>query len=354
MILLPVITGDYIYFIGPWIEYIKTHGYFSSLKDDFYNYTPLYIYILVLIAKMGLNPLFLVKFVSVFFEYVAAFYIGKIAFLKLKTNRIIWVSLAVASIIPTVILNSSYLSQCDSIYAAFVVASIYYLLKNKQLMSVFFLGIAFAFKMQSVMILPFFFVMMLKGNIRWYYFCIIPFVFIVSLLPAWFLGRPFVDLLNVYISQADHYQFLTLNFPNLYMWISDDFYEPVKFIGIIFTIILTLVTGYWLSLKKICFNYENWIRLAFLSAILIPFVLPGMHERYMYMGDLLAVLYFMVLRKNIHLALGILSVSLYSYIRCSRFNDILPMWPAFFIYLSVIIFTTIDFIKSIKYDSRSV
>ena len=348
LILLPVKTGDFVGFLEPWLAFIKSHGYFSSLKYGFYDYTPSYIYILILIAKTGLNPLFLVKFVSIIFEYVAAFFVGKIASLKYSSNKVIWIAMAIVPILPTILLNSSYLSQCDSIYASFVVGSIFFALTKKQLLSVLFLGIAFAFKMQTVMLLPFFFVLMLRGKINWYYFLVIPIVFLISLTPAWFYGRSFTDLLNVYISQTNHYQFLTLNFPNLYIWISNDYYQSVKTAGILFTFAFTLFSGIWLSSKKCNFSFENWIRLAFLSAIVIPFLLPGMHERYMYLGDLLGVLYFLVIRKNIHLPIGILLVSLYSYIRCSRFNNVLPMEPAFFVYISVIIFTAFDFIKNLR------
>ncbi|MCI4442409.1 MAG: hypothetical protein JHC39_02790 [Lentimicrobium sp.] len=353
LVLFPVRTGDFVGFLQPWLDFIKTHGYFSSLKFGFYDYTPSYIYILIVIAKTGLNPLFLVKIVSIVFEYLAAFYIGKLAALKVKSSNIVLISLAVIPLIPTVILNSSYLSQCDSIYAALVLASVFYLLKKKQLLSVVLLGIAFAFKMQSIMLLPFFFVMMLKGNIRWYYFLVVPIIFIISLIPAWFFGRPFSNLINVYISQTNHYQFLTMNFPNLYIWINNDFYEPVKIGGVIFTFFFTLISGIWLSSKRFIFDDEKWLQLAFLSAILIPFLLPGMHERYMYLGDLLGVLYFLVFRKNIHFTIGILLVSLYSYIRCSRYNDILPMWPAFFVYLSVIVLVTFDFLKSFNRQNGS-
>lgn len=354
IILFPVKTGDYIGFLQPWLEFIKTHGYFSSLKYGFYDYTPSYIYILAIIAKIGFNPLYSVKLVSIFFEYLLAFFIGKIAYQKYKNNLHIWIAMAVIPLLPSVLLNSSYLSQCDSIYAAFTLGSVFFILNKEHLLSCLFLGIAFAFKMQTVMILPFFFIMMLRGGIRWYYFLVTPFVFVISLIPAWFLGRSFSDLLSVYISQTDHYHYLTLNFPNLYFLISNNYYEPVKIAGILTTTLITLFTGVWLSSKKFIFSFEIWIRLAFLSAVIIPFLLPGMHERYLYLGDVLGVLYFLVLRKNIHLPLGILFVSFYSYIRCSRFNDILPMEPAFFVYLSVIVFTTFDLIKSLKNESNPV
>jgi len=354
LILLPVKTGDYIGFIQPWIEFIKTHGYFSSLKYGFYDYTPSYIYFLIAIVKIGLNPLYSVKIISISFEYLAAFFVGKIAFKKYNNNLVIWISLAIIPLLPSIMLNSSYLSQCDSIYSAFVLGSLYFLLEKKQFLSILFLGIAFAFKMQTVFILPFFFVWMLRGNIRWYYFFLIPFIFILSILPTWLYGREFMELLKVYISQTDHYRLLTLNFPNLYIWIDNVFYEPVKTIGIVATIIMTLFSGFWLSKKQFFFTYESWIKLAFLSSIIVPYFLPGMHERYMYLGDLLGVLYYLVNRRNLHLPMGILLASFYSYIRCSKYNEMLPMSPAFLIYSLVIIFTLIDFIKTLNIESNEI
>jgi len=352
-IFLPVKTGDYVCFLEPWISFIKSHGYFSSLKFNFYDYTPAYIYILILIAKTGLNPLFFIKLISIIFEYIAAFFIGKIVVLKTQNKKDILICMAVVPLLPSVLLNSSYLSQCDSIYAAFTIISFYFALKNRQLLSILFLGIAFAFKMQTAFILPLFLVLMLRGKIRWYYFLAVPIIFIISILPTWFYGRTFSDLLNVYISQTNRYPFLTLNFPNIYIWLNNEWYQPIKFGGILFTAIITFVFGLILSNKKYNFSFEHWIRLAFLSAIIIPFVLPGMHERYLYLGDIMGVMYFLVLRKNIHLPIGIVLISFYSYIRCSRFNEILPMSPAFAVYLLIIILTTYEFIKSITHESAN-
>ncbi len=346
--LFPVATGDYVVFFEPWIQFIKTHDYTSSLKYNFYNYPPTYIYLLIGIAKTGLYPLYAIKAISVVFEFLAAFFIGKIAWLKYKNNLVIWISLAIVPILPTVLLNSSYLSQCDSIYASFVFGSIYFLLRKKQLLTVVFLALAFTFKVQTVFILPLYFVAMLRGNIRWYYFIIIPVFFLLSIVPASSFGRPYTELLSTYYSQANQYRFLTVEFPNLYIWIDNEYYEIMKLAGIILTCCSTFFAGFILSQKKFKFNYELWIQLALISAVTIPFILPGMHERYMYVGDILGILYFIVFRKNILIPISILSVSLYSYIRCSRFNEILPMEPAFFVYLSVIIFLIVNFAQSLK------
>ncbi len=346
--LLNIKTGDYVGFLEPWLKFIETNGYEKALRHNFYDYSPAYIYFLVLIAKLGINPLYSVKILSIIFEYILAFFVGKTAQLKTKNNAVVWISMAVIPLLPSILLNSSYLSQCDSIYSTFIMVAIYFSLKEKSFLSVLCLGLSFAFKMQGVFILPFFFIMMLRGKIPFYYFFIIPTVYLISLLPTWYYGRPLSDSLLTYLAQTDRWGFLTMNFPNFYIFIDNSYYEIAKAIGVGITFVFTLLFGLWFAQKKYFFTFDDWIRLAFLSALIIPFLLPGMHERYLYLADVLGILYFLVFRKNIVLPIGVLAISFYSYTRMSRFNEILPMEPAFFIYLLIIIFVSIDFIKSFK------
>lgn len=352
--LFPFKLGDYNVYFEPWINFIKNNGYSDSLKFNFCGYPPLYTYILVVIAKLGFNPLFSIKILSILFEYILAFYIGKIVYLKSKNNMDILVSLAIVPLLPTVLLNGAFWGQFDSINSAFIIGSIYFGLRKNNLLSMIFLGMAFAFKLQSIFILPFYFILLLRGNVKWYSFLLVPIVYFITIIPTWLYGRTLLDLFSIYLAQTDYFRMLTVFFPNIYVWFSDDYYELVKAIGTSFTAILTLVLGIYLSQKKFHFTFDSWVQLAFLSAIIIPFILPGMHERYLYLGDVLAVFYFLVLRKNIHLVIGILLVSFYSYLCCSRLKDILPLWPAFFLYSAVIVLLAKDFVKSLKDNSNQI
>ena len=49
--------GDYTFFLLPWVEFIKSNGYFEAFRYPFANYTPAYLYFLLLIAKLGVAPL---------------------------------------------------------------------------------------------------------------------------------------------------------------------------------------------------------------------------------------------------------------------------------------------------------
>lgn len=348
ILLFPVRLGDYNFYLEPWINFIKTHNYFYALKYDFYNYTPPYMYILVFLAKLGFNPLYSIKIVSVFFEYLLAFYVGKIIFLKFADKRYILLSVAMLPLVPTVLLNGAFWGQCDSIYSAFVVISLYYVINKRMLLSLFFLGVAFAFKAQTAFIFPLFFLLFIKKDIRWYQFLVIPFVYFIAIIPTWIQGRDLIDLFTIYSKQSDYFRTLTLFLPNVYVWVSDDFYVVGKTVGIITTIAVVIIGGYWLKSKQFTFDVDIFVTIAFLSVIITPFLLPGMHERYLYLGDIFSVLYIILRRKKIYIPIGVISVSFYAYMCCSRLKEILPLWPAFFVYLMVIILLLIDLKEMIK------
>lgn len=342
--------GDYTFFLKPWVEFIRSHGYWQAFRFEFANYSPTYLYFLLGIAKLGGEPLIPIKLVSICFEYVAAWFIGGIAYQKYKEDWVRWCALAVVPLLPTVLINSSYWGQCDSVYASFLVGSIYFVLRKRSFLSILFLGISFSFKLQAVLLFPFYFVLLLRNRVKWYYFLLVPAVYLISLLPAYCAGRPLTELLSVFISQSEYYESLSLQFPNLYMWISDDHYETVKWIGILLTCLFALLTGGLLAKKyRVQLTNDYLVRLALLSAVIFPFLLPGMHERYMYVGDLLAVAYIMYFPRKFYNALGIPLISLFSYALCTSLNESLIRYlgvPVTIFYICVIGLLIRDFYLS--------
>lgn len=342
--------GDYTFFLKPWVEFIRSHGYWQAFRFEFANYSPPYLYFLLGIAKLGGEPLIPIKLVSICFEYVAAWFIGGIAYQKYKEDWVRWCALAVVPLLPTVLINSSYWGQCDSVYASFLVGSIYFVLRKRSFLSILFLGISFSFKLQAVLLFPFYFVLLLRNRVKWYYFLLVPAVYLISLLPAYCAGRPLTELLSVFISQSEYYESLSLQFPNLYMWISDDHYETVKWIGILLTCLFALLTGGLLAKKcRTELTNDYLVRLALLSAVIFPFLLPGMHERYMYVGDLLAVAYIMYFPRKFYNALGIPLISLFSYALCTSLNESLIRYlgvPVTIFYICVIGLLIRDFYLS--------
>lgn len=358
---------DYGFYLSRWIGEIKENGYLNALKEPFYNYAPAYMYVLVLIAKLDLYPLYAIKIVSIAFDYVLAFWVGRLLYLYFRKDIVLWLSFAIIPLIPTVLLNSAFMSQCDSIYISFILGSLYFLFTKRQLWAILFLGIAFSLKVQTAIILPFFFVYMLRGHIKWYLFLLIPLVYFMSIIPVWMVGRPLSELLTVYIAQAEYNTELVKNFPNIYLWIAG-WGDIAKLVGLLSVFLLTVIGGKILSQKKYTFTLELWFKLVFLSAIVCPFLLPGMLERYMYLGDVFAIVYIALNRRNIFAGLGILFVSFYSYVRCiytfsfsadgfypsSPFAifEFIPWKAVSILYICIIMYVFFDFIKTLK-NSRS-
>ena len=355
LLMIPFIPepGDYTFFLKPWVEFIRSHGYWQAFRFEFANYSPAYLYFLLGIAKLGGEPLIPIKLLSICFEYVAAWFIGGIAYQKYRENWVRWCALAVVPLLPTVLINSSYWGQCDSIYVSFLIGSIYFALKKRSFLSILFLGISFSFKLQAVLLFPFYFVLLLRNRIKWYYFLLVPAVYLISLLPAYCAGRPLTELLSVFVAQSGHYEELSLQFPNLYMWISNDYYDPVKWGGILFTFLFALLTGGLLAKKyKTELTDDYLVRLTLLSAVIFPFLLPGMHERYMYAGDLLAIVYIMYFPSKFYNALGVPLISFFSYALCTSLNEPLIRYlgvPVTLFYLCVIGLLVRDFyVSSLK------
>ncbi len=355
--LLPRIAenGDYESFLQKWIYFIETHGYFNALKYDFSNYAPAYQYILVIIAKLGINSLYGIKMVSIIFEYLIAFFIGSLLYEKTGKSYLKLAAFAIFPLLPTVLINSSYWAQCDSVYTCFIIGSLFFFFKDKKWLCFLFLGIAISFKFQTIIILPFYFILLLRKQVQWYHFLIVPAVYILSILPAWIAGRPFEELLTVYWVQANKYTNLTLNFPNIYVWINDDFslfsnvhYSFIKNTGLVFTTLVCLVSAVILKNKKYDFSFEVMIKLAFLCAVLVPFILPGMHERYMFLGDILAVIYALLFMRKLYIPVGILMISTISYFLCTRFHYYISMHLLSIFYLIILICLARDFWKTIK------
>ena len=304
---------DYGFYLSSWMEEIEEMGLSGSLKSGSFNYTPMYIYILGLLTKIDIYTLYSIKIVSVLFEYILAFFIGKLIFLYSKQKHSILLAMAIVPILPTVILNSSFMSQCDSIYACFTIASLYFLFSEKKITAMLLLGIALSFKLQAICVLPFYFVYMLRGNIKWYYFLLIPLVYICSVIPAWISGRPFLDLLTIYASQSSYNVELVKNVPNIYQWLPST--DIVKYIALILICISSILSCLILAKKKYIFSLGTQYQLIFLCFVVYPFFLPGMLERCLYLADVWTLVGVCVSIRYLFPAIGILFISLYSYVR---------------------------------------
>jgi len=274
-----------------WYQTLYQKGIGEALATNFSNYAPPYTYFLALatLTHVLIPPLVAIKLIPICFDLLGAFFIYKIIKLKYQQGDIPWLAAAVYFSAPTVILNSAYWGQADSLYTSLLLACLYFLIIEKSFISMLAFGLAFSVKAQAVFFLPFLIVMAIRKKMPWLYFSAIPLVYLTVIVPVVLLGRPFLDALLIYTKQSETFAILSMNAPNLYVLFPREWYSSILPIGIAATIILIAYWIYTTSQNKINLDNKYIILIAFISTALTPFLLPKMHDRYFYPADVLSI-----------------------------------------------------------------
>lgn len=313
-------SGDFIQHLLPWAEYLETHGGFAGIASGPPNcdYPVTYQYILAFLTYLPASYLAKIKVVSVFFDFVSAAFVMLIV-RKIggysKKSFVPWLAYAVALLIPTPILNSAAWAQSDSIYTAFLVMTLYFLIREKYPLAFIAFSLAFSFKLQAVFFFPVLLLLYLKGrNFSLLHFLIIPAVIAALSLPAIVIGKPLVEIFGVYIGQVQSYPKTTLNFPNMYFFLPDLHWQ-FALPGILLTLALIL-TLYFVLLKseRVVLAGGTLLEVSLLTVMICAYSLPSMHQRYLFAGDILAVIYLFTRRERAYIPLIIWLISVNGYL----------------------------------------
>lgn len=319
-----IISGDLKVCITKWYKVLYDEG-FTGLGRVVGDYTPAYNYILYIISLFRLDPesielIHAVKWVSVVFDYalaiICALFCYKVT--KSKPKSILAYGLVLFGI--TIFLNSSLWGQCDSIYATFAIASLYFVWDKKFNLGFIMYGLSFAFKLQAIFILPVYLVLFLRRELKLKYFLWIIIVYVLLALPASFAAEDFwarfVSVLAVYLNQAaNSYKQITLNAGTLYSIIYKNFEEHETMGSFsLFLAMFILGTNIFMIYKsKEKITSKIYFEMIILFAMLFPFVLPHMHDRYFYIVDALIVVYALVNCKRFYVAILAIMNSMIGY-----------------------------------------
>jgi len=286
--------GDYSLFLQPWVMQYRGMTFFEGLGTKVGNYNHPYMYLLNIIARINFSDLYLIKSISVIFDFVLAFFVMKIVSLRTASINLRILAFLLTLAIPTVVLNSSMWGQCDSIYSAFAIGSVYFGLKGRSKLAYVFIALAFSFKLQTVFLLPIFPIFILKGKISFKDCYIFFAVYLATLLPAIFAGMPFGDVFSAYITQTGYYSSLNMNIVNIWRLVGPVDYESFRLVGLHIAGLAAIGLMYFTYANRTRLTSNtDYIRLAYLFAIIMPFLLPNMHDRYYFMADALSLLVFL-------------------------------------------------------------
>jgi Gpi18-like mannosyltransferase len=309
--LIDAVNGDYFIFAS-WYDYVKLHG-ITSFNTDFSNYNPPYTYFLYLITLLPVSKIVAIKGLMLVFDMLLAFSVYLVV-KQVRPGRYLPILASVATLfLPSVIFTGVFWGQFDQFYTAFILFSLYYVLKDNSKLAWLYFGIAIAIKLQAIFFLPVLIILMFK-RLKWWHaiYGILAFV-VLTFLPI-LAGRSFSSIVNIYAAQASLFKgSLTLNAPNIYQWVPNSAFDYLNNAGIYLTAaVMACFLIYALLYKK--FSNKDVIILTAIMLFLVPFILPQMHERYFFpatIGIFIAAIY---APKLLWVAVAMQITTLFSYI----------------------------------------
>lgn len=309
-------TLDYSHSYKLWYDTIKSWG-FSAFATNFSDYNPPYLYILYLIARIfpDMPTVIAVKIPSLFADFILAYFVYRIVRIKYPNGLIPALAGMAVLFAPTVVLNSAFWGQADSLFTTGLMACLFFLLTQKYGWAMFAFGIALAFKLQAIFLAPLLLSLLMRGTIHWKYFLIIPAVLILALVPSWIAGRPIPDLINIYLNQASEFELLTMYAPSVYTWLPATkkvfnlFYTPGVIVGAISAYLLFFII--YKSPRKL--TQASITELTLLAMLVIPFFLPKMHERYFYPADVFSIIFAFYFPQLFYIPVLIGGISFFAY-----------------------------------------
>lgn len=289
------ITADIETCLIPWSAEVKAGYGIGVLKQFDGDYNLPYVTVLWLLNYLPGNTVIKVKLFSIMFDYIGACGAGMLAgfFASGKTKKVAFMAAYTVTLLyPVTIMNSAYWGQCDFIYVAFLLYMLLCLFKGHSKMAMVFLGCAFSFKLQAILIVPFVLIYYWKKkSFSLWHFLIVPIVMEILCIPAMLAGYSFLIPFSVYLRQLGRYPYMYVFYPNLWALFKNAPYYIFKIVSI-GSILCSLIVFFVVVVKrKKVITKKEWFSFAVWTVFLMMCLLPCMHERYGFLFEILTIVY---------------------------------------------------------------
>jgi Gpi18-like mannosyltransferase len=285
---------DFFKYTKVWFNTVKGEG-FSAFGHNFSNYNPPYLYLLYLIARYFpvTSIVTATKLPPIIADFISAWFTYRIVRLKYIDSPIPVLASFAILFAPTVVINSAFWGQADALYTCALLAALYFIFTKKFGLAMLMFGLSVSFKAQAVFLLPLLIALLIRKEIPWKYYLFIPLVMFLALVPAWIAGRSLLDLLLIYPSQAGQYMQLSMNAPSAFSLIPDSgrFFIYYYHAGLIAAVAAGIFYSIFVYKSHNNLTPSILLELALLTILMMPFLLPKMHERNFYPADVISIVF---------------------------------------------------------------
>ncbi len=287
-----VVTGDWTNWWELWFAELYEGG-FGAIAGDWYDYAPPFVYLLWFITILPVNCMTGFKAMMSGFDFMAAI-VGALIIYELTKNKTkAIIGYAVFMLSPVFIVNSTLWAQCDMLPMFWVMLCVYFIIRERPCLGMFFFGVATAFKLQPLWLAPMLLILWLNKKVKIQHFLWIPVNYVLGVIPAVIAGKPLLECLLVYVSQTTEERWaLALKYCNIYYLIGvDKFIDEYHSAGIMLTMGVFMIVLYYIGRKRLKVTREFVILLGAFFGLLAPFFLPQMHERYSFFAEVFLLIY---------------------------------------------------------------
>lgn len=311
--LFDYISGDYSSFLSHWVSSMRGMSVSAALSTPIGDYNMPYLYLLLLISRLPFYDLYCIKIFSVIADAGAALGLAYMAkHFSEKDAAPLFVLLA-ALFCPTTWLNSAYWGQCDSVYGALAIWGLYCGLRKRSWQSYLLFALSLSFKLQAVFLLPILAFLLVCQRIRLRDVWVFPAAFVGITIPALLGGRSLADTFSIYLGQTQSYPYLTLSAPSFWSLVGNNYYDNFAQGAVLLALCLTVFTIVYFLIHAPALQGRELLALGLIFSLMIPWLLPKMHERYFYLAEMLSLCYAALYPRRLHVPVILMTGGFLSY-----------------------------------------
>lgn len=302
-VMVVFVSYDVKYYFSKWVDYIQANGYWKALADPFHLYTGPNIYVLAALTYMDpfLSDLVIIKLTPILGVVAATPIVHQFARRYADPAVPPPVATALFLLLPTVPMNAAQWGQSEIFFTACLIISLFCLLQKKPVLGVLFFGLSISFKLQAMFFAPFLLFMMLRQRVNLAYLALVPVFYVAANVGLLLAGRPFEDVLLIYVRQGAYVDVLSAGAPNPWLLVregldalggqglADAMYGPLTVVGLALAGVAGLSLA-WLGWRRVALEPYQLMALATLSVAAMPYLLPKMHDRYFFAADVFSFL----------------------------------------------------------------
>jgi Gpi18-like mannosyltransferase len=275
------------------MRHIQAAGPVGAFATPFSNYSPPYLYLLAAVSPLSelLTPYTAIKLLSC----------GSLVALAMACHRLLALTghpqparaAALVGLTPTLFVNPAVLNQCDGLWVAALLMAVTCAVGRRHERMLMWCGVALSIKAQAAFAAPFFLALVISRQVPPRQWLLAPLAFVLMLAPAWTAGWPAADLLTIYFRQAEWSDRLAMNAPNIWMLAEGTVGALPPWVTPLATAMtLGAIAIYLLVFARRLANAEgtDLLAAALICALIVPGLLPRMHERFFFLADVLALL----------------------------------------------------------------